>query len=75
MTDYSKWNTFDEDVVNAEIDRYDRVKAVQEGRRKQLAKAIDSNSDNAKMVKNKMEALRSKVGHIEMMMMIGRYIS
>jgi hypothetical protein len=67
MTDYNKWNTFDEDEANSEIDRNDRVKAVKEDRRKQLAKVIDSNSDNARMMKSKMEALRSKVGPATMM--------
>lgn len=70
MTDYSKWNTFDEDASNSEIDRNDRVKAAKEDRRKQLAKVIDFNSDNARMMKSKMEALRSKVGPTTMM---GRY--
>jgi len=67
MTDYNKWNTFNEDEANSEIDRNDRVKAVKEDRRKQLAKVIDSNSDNARMMKSKMEALRSKVGPATMM--------
>ena len=61
MTDYNKWNTFDEGAINAEIDRNDRIKASKEDRRKQLSAVIDASTDTARKMKSKMEALRSKV--------------